>query len=265
MTSMILSYLKHLKIPLLLLLTVFLISSCASRQDMVYFQGDDTNINASVKYELTYKPDDLLTIAVSALDMDAVKPFNLYVADYRRGSASGSITSTPSLQTYLVDAEGTIDFPVIGSIAIAGLTRKEATRLISDKLKPYVNNPIVNIRLTNFKISVLGEVKSPGTFTIPNERITLPEALGLASDLSIQAKRANILIVREVDGKVTKTYIDLRSNAIFNSPFYYLQQNDMVYVEPNNAKIKSSSYNQFTAITISAFSTLISVYAILFR
>lgn len=260
---MTLSYLKRLKNPLLLLLTIFLISSCASRQDLVYFQGDNTNINASVKYELTYKPDDLLTIAVSALDMDAVRPFNIYVAEYR-GGASG-ITSTPSLQTYLIDASGNIDFPVIGSIAIGGLTRKEATRLISDKLKPYVNDPIVNIRLTNFKISVLGEVKRPGTFTIPNERVTLPEALGLANDLSIQARRANILIVREVDGKVTKNYIDLRSNAIFNSPFYYLQQNDMVYVEPNNAKIKSSSYNQFTSITISAISTLISIYAILFR
>jgi len=260
---MILSYLKRLKISLFLLLTFFLISSCASRKDMVYFQGEDTTINASVKYELTYKPDDLITIAVSALDMDAVRPFNIYVAEYK-GGASG-ITSTPSLQTYLVDAEGTIDFPVIGSIAIAGLTRKEATRLISDKLKPYVNNPIVNIRLTNFKISVLGEVNHPGTFTIPNERVTLPEALGLANDLRIQGIRSNILVVREIDGKITKNYIDLRSNAIFNSPFYYLQQNDMVYVEPNNAKIKSSSYNQFTSITISAFSTLISIYAILFR
>jgi len=262
---MTLGYFKKLKNPLIILFTIFFSSSCASRQDMVYFQGTDTDINASVKYELTYKPDDLLTIAVSALDMEAVRPFNLYVADYRRGSANGSITSTPSLQTYLVDAKGSIDFPVIGSVAIAGLTRKEATQLITDKLKPYVNDPIINIRLTNFKISVLGEVNRPGTFTIPNERVTLPEALGLASDLSIQARRANILIVREIDGKVTKTYIDLRSNAIFNSPFYYLQQNDMVYVEPNNAKIKSSSYNQFTSITISAFSTLISIYAILFR
>jgi len=260
---MTLSYLKRLKIPLLLLLTIFLISSCASRQDLVYFQNKDQAIKATVKYELKYKPDDLLTIAVSALDMDAVRPFNLYVADYSRTSATGSITSSPALQTYLVDAEGNIDFPVIGSIKIAGLTRKEATQLISDKLKPLVKDPIVNIRLINFKISVLGEVKNPGTFTIPNERVTLIEALGLASDLNIQARRMNILVVREIEGKITKNYIDLRSNDLFSSPFYYLQQNDAIYVEPNTSKIRSSTYNPNTSITLSAVSTLVSLLAIL--
>ncbi len=133
---------------------------------MIYFQDSSTEINASVKYELTYKPDDLLTVSVSALDMDAVRPFNLYVAE-SRGTANG-ITATPSLQTYLIDASGNIDFPVIGNIAVAGLTRKEATDLITDKLRPFVKDPIVNIRLTNFKVSILGEVSRPGSFNIPN-------------------------------------------------------------------------------------------------
>ncbi|MCF6212589.1 MAG: polysaccharide export protein [Flavobacteriaceae bacterium] len=260
---MTLALLKRLKSPLVLLIISIFISGCASRQDLVYFQTDNNEINTTVKYELTYKPDDLLTIAVSALDMDAVRPFNLYVAEYR-GGANG-ITSTPSLQTYLVDADGNIDFPVIGAVSIADLTRKEATRLITDKLRPYVKDPIVNIRLINFKISVLGEVNRPGSFNIPNERVTLIEALGLAGDLNIQARRLNVLVVREIDGKVTKTYIDLRSNAIFSSPFYYLQQNDMVYVEPNGAKIKSSRINPYTGITLSAISTLISLFAILTR
>jgi len=257
-----LALIRRLNLPLFLF-SLFL-SSCVSKKDMVYFQGNSDKLNIPVKYELKYKSDDVLTIAVSALDLDAVRPFNLYVADYTN-SNSNVITSAPSLQTYLVDVSGKIDFPVIGSISIAGLTRNEATRLIIDKLHPYIKDPIVNIRLVNFKISVLGEVNSPGSFTIPNERVTLPEALSLANDLKIQGQRANVMVIREVNGKVTKNYVDLRTNALFSSPFYYLQQNDVVYVEPNNAKIKSATYNQYTAITISALSTLISIYAILFR
>ena len=260
-----LAFKKRLKLPLFLLLTIFLISSCASRKDMIYFQDGSTEISTPVKYELTYKPDDLLTIAVSALDMDAVRPFNLYVADYSRSSASGTITSSPALQTYLVDASGNIDFPVLGRIAVSGLTRKEATNLITEKLRPFVKDPIVSIRLTNFKVSVLGEVSRPGTYSIPNERVSLLEALGLSGDLDIQAKRAHVLVIREIDGKITKNYIDLRSSDLFNSPFYYLQQNDAVYVEPNNAKVKSAGYNQYTSITISAISTLVSLFAILTR
>lgn len=252
---------KRLNPTIFLLLITFLISSCASRKDMIYFQDSSTEINASVKYELTYKPDDLLTVSVSALDMDAVRPFNLYVAE-SRGVANG-ITATPSLQTYLVDASGSIDFPVIGNISVSGLTRKEATNLITDKLRPYVKDPIVNIRLTNFKVSILGEVSRPGSFNIPNERVSLLEALGMASDLNIQAKRTHILLVREVNGKITKNYIDLRSSDLFKSPFYYLQQNDVIYVEPNTAKILSSTYNPNVSITLTAISTLVSLLAIL--
>jgi len=258
---MTLVFFKRLYLPLFILITTLFLSSCASRQDLVYFQDADKEIELSVKYVLTYKPDDLITISVSALDMDAVRPFNLYVAAFR--GTAGGITSTPSLQTYLIDATGNIDFPVIGTVPIGGLSRKEATRLVTDKLLPYIKDPIVNIRITNFKISVLGEVNAPGTFNIPNERVTLPEALGLARDLKIQGIRANILIIREVDGKITKNYIDLRTNALFSSPFYYLQQNDVVYVEPNNSRIKESRVNPNTSIFLSSVSILISLLAIL--
>jgi len=260
---MTLVFFKRLYLPLFILITTLFLSSCASRQDLVYFQDADKEIEISVKYVLTYKPDDLITISVSALDMDAVRPFNLYVAAFR--GTAGGITSTPSLQTYLIDATGNIDFPVIGTVPIGGLSRKEATRLVTDKLHPYIKDPIVNIRITNFKISVLGEVNAPGTFNIPNERVTLPEALGLARDLKIQGRRANILIIREVDGKITKNYIDLRTNALFSSPFYYLQQNDVVYVEPNNSRIKESRVNPNTSIFLSSVSILISLLAILTR
>ena len=260
---MTLVFFKRLYLPLFILITTLFLSSCASRQDLVYFQDADKEIEVSVKYVLTYKPDDLITISVSALDMDAVRPFNLYVAVFR--GTAGGITSTPSLQTYLIDATGNIDFPVIGTVPIGGLSRKEATRLVTDKLLPYIKDPIVNIRITNFKISVLGEVNAPGTFNIPNERVTLPEALGLARDLKIQGRRANILIIREVDGKITKNYIDLLTNALFSSPFYYLQQNDVVYVEPSNSRIKESRVNPNTSIFLSSVSILISLLAILTR
>jgi len=250
--------------PFLLLLFSLFLNSCVSKKDLVYFQGNGDKLNIPVKYELKYKPDDLITISVSAPDLDAVRPFNLYIANGGGGrSREGFLTS--QLQPLLVDVKGIIDFPVIGRISIAGLTRNEATNLITDKLRPYVKDPIVNIRLINFKVSVLGEVRSPGSFIIRNERVTLPEALSLANDLRIQGQRANVMVIREVNGKVTKNYVDLRTDALFSSPFYYLQQNDVVYVEPNNAKIKSSTYNQYTSITISALSTLISIYAILFR
>lgn len=257
-----LAFLKRLNPLLFLFLITFLMSSCgASRKDMIYFQDNAAEINAPVKYELTYKPDDLLTVSVSALDMDAVRPFNLYVAE-TRGTANG-ISATPSLQTYLVDARGSIDFPVIGNIVLSGLTRKKATDLITDKLRPYVTDPIVNIRLTNFKVSVLGEVSRPGSFNITNERVSLLEALGMANDLNIQAKRTHLLLVREVDGNITKNYIDLISSDLFKSPFYYLQQNDVIYVEPNTAKIRSSTYNPNVSITLTAVSTLVSLLAIL--
>ena len=128
---MTLVFFKRLYLPLFILITTLFLSSCASRQDLVYFQDADKEIEVSVKYVLTYKPDDLITISVSALDMDAVRPFNLYVAAFR-GTAN-EITSTPSLQTYLIDATGNIDFPVIGTVPIGGLSRKEATRLVTDK------------------------------------------------------------------------------------------------------------------------------------
>ena len=260
---MTLAFLKRLKLPILLFFASLFLGSCASREELVYFQDTQKEIEASIKYELTYKSDDLITISVSALDMDAVRPFNLYMTQFR--GTAGGLNSTPTLQTYLIDAVGTIDFPVIGNVPLGGLTRKEATRLVMDKLRPYVKDPIVNIRLTNFKISVLGEVNSPGLFNIPNERVTLPEALGLARDLRIQGRRANVLVIREIDGKVTKNYIDLRSSDLFSSPFYYLQQNDLVYVEPNSARIKSSRINPYIGITFSAVSTLISIIAILTR
>lgn len=258
---------KHLNnIPkLLLVLTLVLLSSCGSKKDIVYFQDEPiTNESLSQlenKFEIRYKPNDILTIDVSAEVAESVSAFNLPVVTY---DTSGGVASTTNIlrQTYLIDPDGNIEFPVLGTIKIGGLTRVEATKMLKEKIGEYVNEFIVNIRLINFTITVLGEVNRPGAYTIQDERISLTEALGLAGDLTIYGKRHNIFLIREVDGKKKYAKYDLTSINVVNSPVYYLSQNDVIYVEPNNARIKTSSYNPNTGVLISAVSTLATIIAI---
>ncbi|OIQ27490.1 MAG: sugar transporter [Bacteroidetes bacterium MedPE-SWsnd-G2] len=245
------------------LLLIIGLTSCGSRKDLVYFQ--DQNITPSSKldfnHELIYAPDDVLTIDISGLDPDAVRPFNLAAVSY-----SGSIISAQGelkMQTYIIDNDGNIEFPVLGTVKMGGLTRTQATKMLKAKLSDYVKDVIVNIRIANFTITVLGEVNSPGTFTIQDERITLTEALGLANDLSIYGKRDKVFLIREVDGIKQYTNFDLTSVTSINTPQYYLQQNDVIYVEPNNAKVRQSSYNPNNGVIIALVSTLATIAAIL--
>jgi polysaccharide export outer membrane protein len=249
-----------------LLLVSVVFFSCANKKKFIYFQGALASAEANKNYTPRFKADDFLAITVMGIDPDAVKPFNLLVSSQQLSSNSGYTQGVPSPQGYLIDSEGTIDFPVIGKLKLGGLNRMEATDLLKTKLQSYVNNPTVSIRILNYKITVLGEVRSPGTFNIPNERITLPEALGIAGDLNITAKRKNVLVIRDVDGKKTETRIDLTSKEVFASPVYYLQQNDVVYVEPNRAKINSSVVNASNiGIIISVISLLTTMTLLLTR
>tara|TARA_R110001583_G_scaffold69696_8_gene197583 strand:+ start:10107 stop:10865 length:759 start_codon:yes stop_codon:yes gene_type:complete len=247
--------LNLLRITLLSLL----VSSCVSSKKMVYFQAPPEEFGIKeelLNYEPKIQPDDLLTIHVSGIDPLAAATFNIYESyEY----------STPTLLPYLVNKEGTIHFPVLGTIVAKGLTTIELTNYLETNLKEYLVKPIVNIRLINFKISVMGDVKSPGAYTIPNERITIVEALVLAGDLTIQGQRKNVLLIREVDGKRTFVTIDLRDRALFNSPYYYLAQNDVIYVEPNKTKINSSAVGSNTSVVISSVSILITLLALLIR
>lgn len=247
-----------------LLLLLFL-SSCVSRKKIVYFQNDEIDqTKVSNSYKTIFKPDDLLQITISAQDLEAVKPFNLPVVTY--SLATDRAIGNPIQQSYLVDNKGEIDFPVLGKIKIGGLSRSEAITLLKDKLSPeYVKNPTINIRINNYKITVLGDVQKPGSYTIPNERITILEAIGLAGDLNISGERSNVNVEREENGKKKIYTVDLLSKKIFTSPVYYLQQNDVVYVVPNNAKSQSASYNQNTGLFISIGSILISLITILTR
>lgn len=251
---------KHLA-----LLMIILLSSCASRQDLVYFQDEPLPSSAfeNPNFEIHYKTDDLLTIDVSALDPEAARPFNLPVVTYSDNImlAQGNL----KMQTYLINVNGEIEFPVLGTVKLGGLTRSQATTYLKERLAEYIKDPIVNIRLANFTISVLGEVNRPGTYNVQDERISVLEALGLAGDLSIYGVRNNVLLIREVDGQKRFAKLDLTSINMVNSPTYYLEQNDIIYVEPNKAKVRSSTFNPNTGVVISAVGTLATIVAILIR
>ena len=252
--------------PLFFILIVLI--SCTSKKNLIYFQGAGgiSSSDLNKNYTPVLRTDDLLSITVLGVDADAVRPFNLPVTVINNNIVGGYTAGMPTPAGYLIDADGNIDFPVIGKIKLAGLNRMDATALIKEKLKDYVANPNVNIRILNFKVTVLGEVRSPGTFNIPNERISLIEAIGIAGDLQITAVRKNILVIRDVDGKKTETRIDLTSKDLFDSPVFYLNQNDVVYVQPNRAKINSSVVNASNVgIAISVLSLLITMVTLLSR
>lgn len=241
------------------------LGSCASKKDLVYFQ-DAELLEAKesfMNYTPLFKADDQLSITVSALDNTAAAPFNLPVAGFNMNGTSA--IGQQALQTYLIAKDGSIEFPQLGKLYVAGLSRLETIALLKEKLAPYLVDPVVNIQLLNFKVTILGEVKKPGSFTIKNERITILEAIGLAGDLTIFGKRHNVLIVRETSkGKVSER-LDLSSSDLFNSPFYYLQQNDVIYIEPNKPKINSSTNSSTNGVIISITSLLITIVTILIR
>ena len=242
---------------------LLMLSSCVSKKKMVYFgEMEGVSINEALQnYEPTIQKGDLLNINVSAIDAEAAIPFNLYETPIIKGSISGAATPLP----YLVNADGAINFPVIGALKVAGFTTKELTSTLTTTLNDYIKNPIVNIRITNFKVTVLGEVKMPGTYAVANERISILEAIGLAGDLTIQGNRVALTIIREQNGKRVFISVDLTNKKLFNSPYFYLAQNDVIYIEPNKAKINSSVVGANTSIIFASISSLISIIAILTR
>ncbi len=245
----------------LALLGAAMFLSCATSKEIVYFQDEalTEDNQVSLHSAIIYKPNDLLFISIGG-DKDAVAPFNLPAISYSTSSlaANGEL----KMPTYLVDNNGNIEYPVLGTLTLGGLTREQATMYLKNKISEYVKDPIVNIRLINFTVTVLGEVNNPGSFTVEDERISLTEALGLAGDLTIHGKRENVFLIRETDGKKQYTKIDLTSVNALSSPSYYLQQNDVLYIEPNKAKIRSASYNENNGIIISAVATLATIAAI---
>ncbi len=250
---------------LLLLLLLISIFSCKTPTDVVYFQNSENleKITSTNSFTPIFKVDDIVSISISAPDMDAARPFNLMGTSIGAPGENGEVVGGGE-PTYLIDEEGNIDFPVLGRLKLAGLTRIEVKELIKEKLKIYINDPIVSVRLKNFKITVIGEVSNPGSYTIPNERVTVIEALGMAGDMTIVGKRANVMVIRENQGENTYHRVDLTSKSIFESPVYYLAQNDVLYVEPNESRVKQSkARNNALGIIISVIGVAISTIALI--
>ncbi|QXP69089.1 polysaccharide biosynthesis/export family protein [Polaribacter sp. R2A056_3_33] len=253
-----------IRIRTILFLLVIVMSSCVSNKDIAYFQFDEIEqAKVSNNFETIFKPDDLLQITISSVDVEAAMPFNLPAVSF---GTTGLATGTPKQQTYLIDSKGEIDFPILGKLKLGGLSRESALELFKEKLSPdYITNPTINISIANFKVTVYGDVKNPGTFTIPNERVSILDAIGLAGDLNISGKRDNVLVIREENNKKEKYRVNLLSNKTLTSPVFYLQQNDVVYVEHNKARIQSASSNSNTTLIISVTSLIITLVSILTR
>lgn len=244
-------------------------TACTSTQKIIYLQDVVPLKQQEIeqKYEVIIHGDDLLAIMVNSRDPELAMPFNMPMVTYQMGTLGSS--GQQRVLGYLVDTDGNIDFPILGKLRVEGLTRMQLTELIKNKLieGDLIKDPIVTVQFLNYKISVMGEVGRPGSFTISGDRITLLEALSMAGDLTIYGRRDRVGVIRENNGKRTILFHDLRSADIFNSPCYYLQQNDIVYVEPNKAKAGQSSINQNNSIGVwvSVISLLTTIAVLIFK
>ena len=254
----------------LLLLTIisFALAGCATSQKVSYLQGIPADYQEPIatSYQISIHPDDMLAIQVNSKDNELAQMFNLPVVGYNMSNAAaaaGYVNSQYRYQGYVVNKEGNIDFPQLGYLHVEGKTKVELAEYIKGQLmeKGLLNDPVVTVQFLNFKVSVLGEVSRPGTFDVATDRITIFEALSQAGDMTIYGKRDCVKLVREENGKRTIATLDLRGSDILKSPYYYLQQNDIVYVEPNNARAAQSNINQNRTVATwaSVSSMLVSV------
>ena len=253
----------HSLLFVIFIITLLSTTSCGSKRDILYFQDyDQSNNQYNIGYSARIMPNDNLFITVTASNPNAVEVFNM--AQFSRGSITNA---SLDVFGYLVDQNGNINLPLVGELQVAGLTKSEVTDLIQERINVYLEEkPIVNVRILNFKVHIMGEVVRPGTYTITDERISIPHALSMAGDLTIFGERKTIKLTRiESDGKINTHIIDLTKGDIFNSPYYYLRQNDVIYVSPNKARIGASAYNQSIPLVISIVSATLTLGAFLLR
>nr|WP_282748468.1 polysaccharide biosynthesis/export family protein [Paraprevotella xylaniphila] len=243
---------------------VWLATSCTSYKTVPYMiNSAEADLDSSaVLYEARVMPKDELTITVNCPeDAEAVIPFNLTVTP-AVGQGRGTLTSQPTLQTFLVTNDGTINYPILGTLKVGGMTVNQVEDLIASKIEgTYLKTrPVVTVRLSNYKISVLGEVTSPGTYTVPSEKVSIYGALALAKDMTVYGRRDNVKLIREdATGKKTIHELDLNDANIIKSPYFYLQQNDVLYVTPNKTKAKNSDIGSSTSYWVSSISILVSI------
>ena len=250
---------------------VQMLSSCGAVKDIAYFQNKviDEPEKIDKHAGIVIQPKDMMSIVVSSRNPELVAMFNLPMVQYMAGSEIASGSSQQRLLGYVVDNDGNIDFPVLGLLKVAGLTRWELSEMIKKRLikDGLLTDAVVTVEFMNFKVSVLGEVNSPGTYSIEGDKVTILQALSLARDLTIYGQRENVSVIRERDGERTIYQINLCDVDLFKSPAYYLQQNDVIYVEPSIEKARQSTIDdkklRMTTIALSSSSLLVSVASLL--
>lgn len=246
----------------ILALIIFLGTSCASRKEVIYFQDADL-LDQQVlppAFEPVIEKNDILYITISSLNEELTLPFKRNV-----GMDNMNLGNNLELQGYLVNSDGAINFPVLGNLNVQGQTRKQVKHQLEQQLRNYITDAVVDVRIINFKVSVMGEVKMPGLYTIRDERVTLPQALALAGDLTRDANRKNITVVREEHGKQLVGKIDLTETEVFSSPFFFLKQNDLIYVEPNTRGVKKSGLIENVPVLLSLVTVILSSVVLITR
>lgn len=254
---------KIRKVVCMLTLSTLLVSGCTSYQKSLYLQNEQV-LNESLEgqlYDFRIMPKDELTIVVSTTDPEASAPFYRKIGQSKEGGSSSINTQNTNLLAYLVDNQGCIDFPVLGIIKVMGLTNRECEALIRKKLQPYLKEvPNVTVRTSNYKFSVLGEVGSPGTYTTDAEKVTIFEALAQAGDMTLFSVRDDVQLLREDSTGVRRVYhLNLNEADVAQSPYFYLQQNDVVYVKPTKAKVRTNTFNSNSSMWITLLSIVTSI------
>ena len=251
------------KLALTCVLAAVLTVSCTTSRQILYFQDIDTaEIDRIVTdYEPVIKRDDILKIVVSGPDKLVVQPYNLTLGEMT--SYGGSTSPENATLEYHVDKDGFIDFPVLGRINVLGMTRQDLVEYLTKHLKKEVKDPVVYVSFSNFKITVLGEVKNPGTYNVTSERITILQALGMAGDLNLTARRDGIILIRDDNGLNTHIKIDLKKSDILSSPYFYLQQNDVIYVPASPTRVATATSTSLWSVILSGITTFMSVISVI--
>jgi polysaccharide export outer membrane protein len=256
------------------ILTIFVLGlilfSCKTREKLVYLQKGDDQTKVQPDYQVILRPDDQLNIMVGGSDMESLAPFQFFYSANTQGGGGGMMQNPQMMGgaglSYVIDINGNINFPVLGFIKVAGLTRLQAVEFLQKQLEVYVQDVVVNVQLMNFKYTVLGQVKAPGVQSVPvgTERLTILEAIAKAGDLQITGLRNNVLLIREVNGQRVEYRLDLTSKDLYQSAAYYIHQNDVIYVEPNfTANFQGTNFQTFTQLGTTAISIFLSLYTII--
>ncbi len=251
------------KFLLLFLIAVF--TSCSTKKEILYFRDAEKleNMKTAMEFEPVFEVNDIIHIKVTSLNEEVVKPFQMQTGGSQ--SSGGGGQQNPALMGYLVDIDGNIQFPVLGKIEVAGKSRSELESILTEKIHDYVTDAVVAVRLLNFRVIVLGEAGSETVVDVENERISVPELIASVGGITYDGKRDNILVIREVDGVKSIGRVDMTNADVFKNPFFYLKQNDIVYVEPTYRKVKSAGFITSYTGLISLATTIFGIVVLITR